>query len=365
MAIPLFTPRINNNDDTVRLTKILVDIGSVVRKGDPVIDIETDKAVFTVESEHDGYLIGVLAEEGATLNVGSILAWIGESPNEPMPAAASQNSDAGLKREASLKAMLLLSKHHLSAASLPVSPERLSAADVERYVEANGLGLPETSAPLRKQRLPQAPGRMIDLNPAERGMLRTVEWHKDEAAAAYLEIGYDASGWEHYAAEFQKSKRLLLNPLLSLFAWRLVQLARAQPRINATIVNGSKYVYDHVNLGFTIQAGERLYVVVVPEAEALTEAEFVDRLGAVQRAAMKNALDPAQTSGATIAFSSMARWAVTRHVPVLAPHTTLMVAHTAPQSGSATLGATYDHRVLSGWDVVGVLQNLSHPSESL
>jgi pyruvate/2-oxoglutarate dehydrogenase complex dihydrolipoamide acyltransferase (E2) component len=363
MPIPLLTPRINNNDDTVRLASVLVEIGAAVRRGDPVIDIETDKAVFTVEAEHDGYLLGVLAEQGATIAVGSILAWIGSSRDEPMPAASSQNGNATPKAEATLKARLLLVKYHLDAADIPASGSSLSAADVERYIDLNGLRSRETAALAPTRRLPPAAGRTVDLNPIERGMLRTVEWHRAEAAAAYLEIAYDPSEWDGYAAEFQKSKGLLLSPLLSLFAWKLVRLAKAKPHINATIADGSKYVYDHVNLGFTVQAGARLYVVVTPEAEALTEPEFVDRLGAAQRAAMKNALDPAQTTGGTIAFSSMARWAVTRHVPLLVPHTALMVAHTAPQAGAATLGATYDHRVLSGWDVVQVLQSLSHPKE--
>jgi hypothetical protein len=57
----------------------------------------------------------------------------------------------------------------------------------------------------------------------------------------------------------------------------------------------------------------------------------------------------------------MARWPVTRHMPILIPHTSLMIAHTASGSQAATLGATYDHRVLSGGDVVRVLQELAEP----
>jgi hypothetical protein len=67
-------------------------------------------------------------------------------------------------------------------------------------------------------------------------------------------------------------------------------------------------------------------------------------------------------TGATIAFTSMARWNVSRHVPILPPHTGLIVAHSAPRgSGRAVLGATYDHRLLSGFDVVQVLQALAQP----
>jgi pyruvate/2-oxoglutarate dehydrogenase complex dihydrolipoamide acyltransferase (E2) component len=189
-------------------------------------------------------------------------------------------------------------------------------------------------------------------------MLRTVEWHQREAISAYLEISYDSSPWETYARDFQKANKLLVSPLVSLMAWRLVQLAKEHPEINATLANGEKYVYDHVNMGFTVQAGERLYVIVLQEAEKLSQVDFVKKLGDLQRSAMNNSLRPEETSGATIAMSSMARWPVTRHVPLLVPYTAMMIAHTAPVAGSATLGATYDHRVLSGGDAVRVLQAL-------
>ena len=67
-------------------------------------------------------------------------------------------------------------------------------------------------------------------------------------------------------------------------------------------------------------------------------------------------------SGATVSFSSMARWNVSRHIPVLPPQTSLIVAHAAPKgSGRAVLGASYDHRLLTGFDVAQVLQALSQP----
>lgn len=367
MAIALHTPRINNNDDTVRLTGVLAAIGAQVRRGEAVAEIETDKAVFTVESEHDGYLLRVLATPGDTIDVGSILAWIGSSPEEAVPAEAPRGDTAQSKRDASLKAVFLLSRFGLDAANVPCAGQRLEAADVERYIEANGLRerTASNSGPHKAPALPPSAGRMIDPTPNERGMLRTVAWHKHEAVPGYVEIGYAPDAWQRYAEEFQKSNQLLMSPLLALLAWRLTQLAKDHPQINSTMVGEKKYAYDHVSLGFTVQAGERLYIVAVPEAEALSEAEFVERLGRVQRAAMKGSLSPKDSSGATIGFSSMARWAVTRHMPVLSPHTAMIVAHTAPLNGTATLGATYDHRVLSGFEVVRVLQSLSRPPEPL
>jgi pyruvate/2-oxoglutarate dehydrogenase complex dihydrolipoamide acyltransferase (E2) component len=101
---------------------------------------------------------------------------------------------------------------------------------------------------------------------------------------------------------------------------------------------------------------------VVRQAERMDEREFVNHLGELQRAAMKGSLRPEQTSDATLSFSSMARWNVSRHIPVLPPFTSIMVAHTAAVDGVAFLGASYDHRLLTGFDVVHFLTSLSTPT---
>jgi len=59
MPTPLHTPRVNNNDDTVRLVKLLVKAGDAVSAGQLVAEVETDKANFTVESDRDGYVLAV------------------------------------------------------------------------------------------------------------------------------------------------------------------------------------------------------------------------------------------------------------------------------------------------------------------
>jgi len=106
---------------------------------------------------------------------------------------------------------------------------------------------------------------------------------------------------------------------------------------------------------------------VVQQADSLDVRAFIDALGEVQRHAMAQKLRPDELQGATLGFSSMARWRVSRHVPVLAPYTSLMVAHSAPgrEGGLAVLGASYDHRMLNGADVSRLLQVLTEPPESM
>jgi pyruvate/2-oxoglutarate dehydrogenase complex dihydrolipoamide acyltransferase (E2) component len=367
MPTPLYTPRINNNDDVVKVSHIFIEIGAPVRTGEPIVDIETDKATFTVEAEKDGYLLAFNAQKGDMVAVGSILAWLGASPSEEVPASESAQA-AGVSsgtRRASLKASLLLTQYGIDPASVPQNGDRLTAADVEKHIRDRGLSpvtvkAKEVSA---ADELPFEAGRPSDFTSEERGMLRTVAWHGSVAVPGYVEIPYSDAAWEAYAAAFRKAHNLLLNPLLALQAWRLARIAVENPRINATIAGSRKYTYTHVNLGFTVQSGSDLYVVVVREAETLTDSAFVERLTDLQRSALKKKLGPRDTEGATLTFSSMARWNVARHIPVLMPHTSIIVAHAAGQNGIAHLGATYDHRLLTGADAASVLLSLSKPGE--
>ena len=358
MPIPLLTPRLNNNDDVVAVRQIVALAGAAVRKGDPIVELETDKAVFVVESEHDGFLLKVLCSEGGEAAVGSVLAWIGASADEAVPEAAEAGGERAAEANPTAKALLLLHRYGLKADGIAFEGPRLTAEAVEKHVAAHGIPLRAAARPEPAAgEAPLVAGQVQALNAEERGMLRTVLWQKHHAVPGYLEIAYDETAWKEYGLAFMKAHRLLVNPVLSLMAWQLAQLAGETPRLNSTMVEGGRHVYGQVNLGFTVQSGEALYLTVVDGAGAMDEVRFVNRLAELQRHAMVHKLKQAEVEGATISFSSMARWQVARHVPVLPPFTSLIVAHAA-----GVLGATYDHRVLNGSDVAGVLRKLSKPA---
>jgi pyruvate/2-oxoglutarate dehydrogenase complex dihydrolipoamide acyltransferase (E2) component len=374
MAHALLTPRVNNNDDTVRLSRLFVKVGDALQAGDCVAEVETDKANFTVEADRPGFVLSVVPQPDAMIDVGSVLMWIGATPDEPLqeaqvpaPTAATRTISA----PPTLKAAQLLAQHGLSPELVPASGERLTVADVEAFLRArdtapapaptttphpgnNGHGPLPSSAP--------DGGTLEPLTPEERGVLRTVLWQRQEAVPCYVEVPFDAAAWDALAREYQQREKLLMSPLLALLAYRLVKHARDNRRLNATLVDNQRFAYDTVNLGFTVQSGPTLFLAVVRDAASLTCRQFVDRLASLQKKAMGNRLDASETSGASVAFSSMARWSVTRHVPALAPRTSFMLAHAAPApSGDAVLGATYDHRLLTGFDAVSALAAISTP----
>jgi pyruvate/2-oxoglutarate dehydrogenase complex dihydrolipoamide acyltransferase (E2) component len=362
----LHVPRVNNNDDTVRIVAIAVREGEFVKRGQIVAAVETDKAVLDVPAERDGYVLKIIRRMGETASVGSVFLWLGDLATDSAPDGATA-APASVKADDSrptAKASAMLRELGLDASAIPAGGERLTVADIETWLaNKRPPAIPASAPRTLAEPVPSVAGAMEDLSMEGRAMLATVRWHRDHAVSGYVEIEYDPKPWNDRAARYAAENKLMFSPLLPLLAFRLVEIVKAKPDINATIVDDRRYAYHAINLGFTVQAGTILYLAVVQNAGEMDVARFVDALGELQRHAVAHKLRASESSGATVSFSSMARWDVSRHIPVLPPGTSLIVAHAATRAdGVAVLGASYDHRLLTGFDVVSVLRALTQPA---
>src|SRR5947209_6843740 len=85
MAFSVVMPALEMAQETGKLIAWRKQEGDRVTKGEPLLEIETDKAVVEVEAPADGILAGVKALAGADIPVGQIIAWI-VAPGEAPPA---------------------------------------------------------------------------------------------------------------------------------------------------------------------------------------------------------------------------------------------------------------------------------------
>ena len=67
MATDVTMPRLSDSMEEGTVLKWLVEEGGEVKRGEPLVEIETDKANMTYEADTDGMLIEVVAQEGDTL----------------------------------------------------------------------------------------------------------------------------------------------------------------------------------------------------------------------------------------------------------------------------------------------------------
>jgi pyruvate dehydrogenase E2 component (dihydrolipoamide acetyltransferase) len=81
-------PALEMAQETGKLVSWKKNDGDAVKKGELLLEVETDKAVVEIEAAGDGILGGITAEVGAVVPVGQTIAWL-LKPGEAVPAASA------------------------------------------------------------------------------------------------------------------------------------------------------------------------------------------------------------------------------------------------------------------------------------
>lgn len=377
MIKPVYMPQLNANEDELTVSQIYVAEGQKVRPGDLLLIVESSKSVTDIESEFEGYVLALNVKVGDLIHVGTVVLEIGDSLEEKAALPVQEMSTtagSGVSVEPTLKALQLIKEHNLDVTKIQARGSRLTVEDVEAYLASVPTNTQAARELTPARRSEQRSGSLIEarrtpLTPYQKAMIKTVSWQYSQACATYLEIIYNHAAWRQHAESFVKEYRMILDPMLSLMAYSLVRAAVENPLINSTIENGELVTFNTVNLGFTVEVNNQLFLLVVENAAQYGRLEFVKRLGELQKKAFKGTLQQNELSGATIAFTSLAKRGVSRHIPILPPGAALMVSHSAPlpvSGGSESfvpcvLGATYDHRVLDGSAVAQALGKIAAP----
>jgi pyruvate dehydrogenase E2 component (dihydrolipoamide acetyltransferase) len=97
MANDVTMPRLSDSMEEGTVLKWLVDVGAEVKRGEPLVEIETDKANMTYDADTDGVLVEIVAEEGDTLAIGEVIARIGEAgevKGDGKPSGGEEKAEA-------------------------------------------------------------------------------------------------------------------------------------------------------------------------------------------------------------------------------------------------------------------------------
>src|SRR5579859_5952043 len=129
MAFSVVMPALEMAQETGKLLAWRKKEGDRVSKGDPLLEIETDKAVVEVEAPADGILAGIKAAEGADIPVGQTIAWIvapGEAPPAESAATPGARASSPMKTEISSHAATTSPPSASSTAKISPKARRLA-----------------------------------------------------------------------------------------------------------------------------------------------------------------------------------------------------------------------------------------------
>src|SRR6266852_2646286 len=124
MAVSVVMPALEMAQETGKLVSWKKKEGESVRKGELLLEVETDKAVVEIEAAGDGILGGVTAQLGAVVPVGQTIAWLlkpGEQPPASTAAVQTGRTGAGSMQQPAAAAST-------AGAASAAAPDPLTAA---------------------------------------------------------------------------------------------------------------------------------------------------------------------------------------------------------------------------------------------
>jgi pyruvate dehydrogenase E2 component (dihydrolipoamide acetyltransferase) len=93
MATSVVMPALEMAQETGKIVSWIKKEGDTIRKGEPLLEVETDKAVVEIEASAEGVLRGVKSQPGDVVPVGTTIAWI-LAPGESIPAESATTAPA-------------------------------------------------------------------------------------------------------------------------------------------------------------------------------------------------------------------------------------------------------------------------------
>ena len=349
MISRVLTPRFNANDETAIVIAVNVSPGDRVSKGDVLLELETTKAASPVESPVAGVVRMVLPSPGDEVKIGQELVVLADSETEVIQPIAAESEDSSGPR-LTVKASQRARQLGLGADAFTGITGKISVEDVERI--AGHLDGPR-AAPMVPEPLARA----------QLGMARTVRAARADTVAAYLETTVDMAPVIEFATGLQEQQGRLSRPDIEVLAYAFARCLAEIPRLNSSAVDDAIAIYPEVNLAIAVDAPDGLFLPVVRDAAQQSLVDFVDQSSQLKRDMFSKARDASRLYGATAGFTSLAAYGVTRHIPILLPGTSVMLAHSSPMPSAGgvettVLGVTYDHQLHSGAEIGRLLQLL-------
>jgi pyruvate dehydrogenase E2 component (dihydrolipoamide acetyltransferase) len=372
MAISVVMPALEMAQDSGKLVSWLKQEGESVRKGEMLLEVETDKAVVEVEAAADGILAGVTAKPGDVVHVGHTIAWLVQ-PGEAPPAAVSQPAAVASAAVASpMAAVPSVSTPARGAARISPKARRLAQ---EKGVDISRLtGSGPGGEILADDILAAAKGSTIGRLMAER---TTQSWTtvphffvtRDVDAGALNEMR------ERVLPAIERSHRVKVTHTDLLVAI-VARTLGTHPRLNASWTPDGIVQHDQMNIALAIGVDNAVVTAVIPNADRAALGDMAVRRRELAERAQAGRLQPADIANATFTISNLGMFGVDAFTAIIVPPQAAILAvgaiteRVVAVNGQPavrpmmSLTVSCDHRVVDGVRAAEFMRDLANAIRS-
>ncbi|MFP3854431.1 MAG: dihydrolipoamide acetyltransferase family protein [Anaerolineales bacterium] len=370
MAEKVLMPKLGLNMTEGTITKWLKKEGDDVTKGEVLFTLETEKASSEAEAPADGILGRIIAQEGETVDVSSVVAVIvaegedvpedfgleaeaGEAATEEEQSETEQTAAKAGKTEpesggrilASPVAKRLAKEHGIDLADIKTAAEgRISQEDVEHYIADQEAG---------------GASKSIAIEGVRAVIFERMAESAHTAAAVTLHREVDASGLVEYR-DRQKDEKGSAPSYNALLMQSVARALKDHPAMNAKVEGDQIKLLDQISLGLAVETERGLVVVVVPGTDELRITEIDEQVARLVEAAHAGSLSPDEMSGSTFTLTNLGNLGIDGFTPIINPpevgilgigrirRVPVAVDDQVQIRPQMTLSLTFDHRVVDG-----------------
>lgn len=381
------------------ISEWLVSVGDTIAKGDPVLELETDKVNVEVNSDHGGVITEIVREAGEDVEVGDVIAHVSESGEAPTPSAAPEAKEE--KTESAPKAeekevesepatdnsdgqdVIASPAARKRARELNIDLSKVQAHDPlgrirPEDVDAAAEASKQPAAPAKKQAAPAAeqadpakPVKREKMSRRRQTIAKRLVEAQQTAAMLTTFNEVDMTSVMELRAE-RKDQFLEKNGVklgfMSFFTKAVVAALKEFPLVNAEIQGNEIVLKEFYDIGMAVSTEEGLVVPVVRDADKLDFAGIEREIGNLATKARDNklGLEDLQDGTFTITnggiFGSMLSTPILNapQVGILGMHNIIKRAMVMPDDSIAVrpmmyIALSYDHRIVDGSDAVRFL----------
>ncbi len=413
MSIELKMPALSPTMEEGTLARWLVKEGDMVRSGDILAEIETDKATMEFEAVDEGTVSQILVPEGTDgVKVGTVIAMIaGEEESAtpaPAPKAAAKPAPAAPTKAAPAPVAATVAAPAAAPAAQPApasaSDNRIIASPLARRIaEQKGIDLsrikgsgpngrivradvegntpqPQAAAPVQAAPAPtpapiqlgdiQTPHEVVKLSNMRKTIARRLSEAKQTIPHIYLTIDVQLDALLKLRAELNASlagrgiKLSVNDMLIKALGLALVQV----PKCNVSFAGDQLIMYQRADISVAVSIPNGLITPIIAGADGKAISAISTEMGELAARAKDGKLQPHEYQGGTASLSNMGMYGIKQFDAVINPPQSMIMAIGAGEKRpfvvndslqiATVMSATgsFDHRAIDGADGAQLMQ---------
>jgi pyruvate dehydrogenase E2 component (dihydrolipoamide acetyltransferase) len=379
MAVSVVMPALELAQETGKVLVWIKKEGDKVAKGEPLLEIETDKVSFELEAQADGILAGVRSHAGDVVPVGQIIAWL-VGPGE-QPPVESDTVSRGMAEQA--RPMTAASA---PSAAAPASSPRTTAGGprispkARRIAEEKGVDITKITGTGPDGQITgddvlkaaEAPAPAESLSAIARLMAERTTQSWTTVPHFFLARDVDASALNAAREQLGREKFTHTDFLIVLVARTLLD----HPKMNASWTGSAIRLNPAVNISLAIAVPEGVVGAVIPNAATATIAEIATQRKDLAERAKSGRLRPTDIAGGTFTISNLGMFGIDAFSAIITPPQAAVLAvgriadRVVAVNGQPavrpimTITLSSDHRVVDGAQAAAFLNDLAAALEN-